>query len=154
MKRKTGYEIIPIGHVNRTDYGIELCIREAYIGGLADLRGFSHLMVLWWAHELDSKAHRRALSSRPPYLDGRTLGVFATRSPRRPNPITLTTCRVLELIEPEGIILINDIDANDGTPLIDIKPYYPVLDQVLDPQLPDWVPDDFRSPYPEEGVGL
>jgi tRNA-Thr(GGU) m(6)t(6)A37 methyltransferase TsaA len=154
MKRKLSYEINPIGHINRAEYGSELCLHEQYIPGLGELDGFSHLVVLWWAHELDSKSHRSALITRPPYAPGRKVGVFATRSPRRPNPIASTTCAIKDIYEPEGIILVNDIDADDGTPIIDIKPYYPVLDLVPDATVPEWAPDEFRKPYPDEGVGL
>lgn len=154
MKRKSEYVIRPIGHVNRTDYGIELCIQERYRKGLQDIEGFSHIVVLWWAHHLDSQSHRKALMTKPPYAPGRTIGVFATRSPRRPNPIGLTCCGIKDICHPEGIIVVNNIDTDDGTPILDIKPYYPVLDRISDVTLPEWAPSEFAESVPDEGVGL
>ncbi len=84
--------------------------------GLADIEGFSHLIVLW---EFD-RAPQVELFGTPP-CDNRPHGVFATRSPRRPNPIGLT---VVELLRREGRRLhVRGIDMLDGTPVLDIKPY-------------------------------
>ncbi|HTS87492.1 MAG TPA: tRNA (N6-threonylcarbamoyladenosine(37)-N6)-methyltransferase TrmO [Gemmatimonadales bacterium] len=84
--------------------------------GLADIEGFSHLYVLWVFHR--SKDYE--LQSTPP-TDNRPHGVFATRSPRRPNPIALT---VVHLLRREGPSLrVRGVDMLDGTPLLDLKPY-------------------------------
>ena len=84
--------------------------------GLTDIEGFSHLYVLWMFHQ----AEGFALLASPP-TDSRAHGVFATRSPRRPNPIALT---VVELLGREGRRLrVRGVDMLDGTPLLDIKPY-------------------------------
>ena len=85
--------------------------------GLADIEGFSHLFVLW---EFD-RASGFDLLAHPPSDEGREHGVFATRSPRRPNPIGLT---VVELLGREGGSLrVRGVDMLDGTPVLDIKPY-------------------------------
>ena len=85
--------------------------------GLKDIEGFSHLFVLW---EFD-RADGFDLISHPPADEGREHGVFATRSPRRPNPIGLT---VVELLGREGGSLrVRGVDMLDGTPVLDIKPY-------------------------------
>jgi tRNA-Thr(GGU) m(6)t(6)A37 methyltransferase TsaA len=84
--------------------------------GLADIEGFSHLIVLWAFDRSDGFD----LFASPP-SDNRTHGVFATRSPRRPNPIGLT---VLELLRrDEGSLYVRGVDMLDGTPILDIKPY-------------------------------
>ena len=84
--------------------------------GLLDIEGFSHLFVLWAFH----RSKRGELVGRPP-SDNRRHGVFATRSPRRPNPIGLT---VVELVRREGSRLhLRGVDMLDGTPVLDIKPY-------------------------------
>ena len=84
--------------------------------GLTDIEGFSHLIVIW---EFD-RSHRFELLGTPP-SDNRPHGVFATRSPRRPNPIGLTT---VELRRREGAELhVGGVDMLDGTPILDIKPY-------------------------------
>ena len=87
--------------------------------GLADIEGFSHLVVLW---EFDRSAQfgTAELLATPP-SDNRPHGVFATRSPRRPNPIGLTT---VKLLRRDGIELhVRGVDMLDGTPILDIKPY-------------------------------
>jgi tRNA (adenine37-N6)-methyltransferase len=84
--------------------------------GLADIEGFSHLIVLW---EFD-RSHGFELLGTPP-SDNRSHGVFATRSPRRPNPIGLT---IVELRRRDGLELqVRGVDMLDGTPILDIKPY-------------------------------
>jgi tRNA (adenine37-N6)-methyltransferase len=84
--------------------------------GLTDIQGFSHLIVLW---EFD-RSEGFELVGTPP-SDNRPHGVFATRSPRRPNPIGLT---IVELLRREGPALhVRGIDMIDGTPILDIKPY-------------------------------
>ena len=84
--------------------------------GLADIEGFSHLYVIW----AFDRAGAPSLTATPP-SDNRPHGVFATRSPRRPNPIGLT---VVELLSRDGPVLrARGIDMLDGTPILDIKPY-------------------------------
>jgi tRNA-Thr(GGU) m(6)t(6)A37 methyltransferase TsaA len=84
--------------------------------GLTDIDGFSHLIVVWVFHRSDGFE----LLGTPP-SDNRPHGVFATRSPRRPNPIGLT---VVELLRRDGVRLhVRGVDMLDGTPILDIKPY-------------------------------
>lgn len=93
-----------------------LKILPEFEAGLTDIEGFSHLIVLW---EFD-RSDGFALVGTPP-SDNRPHGVFATRSPRRPNPIGLT---VVELLRRDGASLyVRGIDMLDGTPILDIKPY-------------------------------
>ncbi|MFL1674767.1 TrmO family methyltransferase [Paenibacillus dendritiformis] len=67
-----------------------------------------------------------------------TLGIFATRSPYRPNPIGLSTARILAINEESGIIQLAYLDADEGSPVLDLKPYTPSLDRVEIPHVPDW----------------
>ena len=91
-------------------------IRAELEPGLTDIEGFSHLIVIW----IFDRAEGSSLVGTPP-SDDRPHGVFASRSPRRPNPIGLT---VVELLGREGPILrVRGIDMLDGTPILDIKPY-------------------------------
>jgi tRNA-Thr(GGU) m(6)t(6)A37 methyltransferase TsaA len=84
--------------------------------GLTDIEGFSHLIIIW---EFDRSQGFELLGAPP--SDNRPHGVFATRSPRRPNPIGLTT---VELRRREGVELhVRGVDMLDGTPILDIKPY-------------------------------
>jgi tRNA-Thr(GGU) m(6)t(6)A37 methyltransferase TsaA len=107
---------IPKGPGAKHDAEGVLKIAPEFEQGLLDVEGFSHLFVLW---EFD-KSEGFELVGRPP-VDDRPHGVFATRSPRRPNPIGLT---VVELLRREGGKLrVRGVDMLDGTPILDIKPY-------------------------------
>jgi tRNA-Thr(GGU) m(6)t(6)A37 methyltransferase TsaA len=91
-------------------------IRQEFESGLQDIEGFSHLFVIW----AFDRSEGFSLVGTPP-TDNRPHGVFATRSPRRPNPIGLT---VVELLSHEGRSLrVRGLDMLEGTPILDIKPY-------------------------------
>lgn len=91
-------------------------ILPEFEAGLADIEGFSHLYVIWVFH----RSQGFELTAAPP-SDNRPHGVFATRSPKRPNPIGLS---VVELLRREGTRLhVRGLDMLDGTPILDIKPY-------------------------------
>ncbi|MEM4472735.1 MAG: tRNA (N6-threonylcarbamoyladenosine(37)-N6)-methyltransferase TrmO [Archaeoglobaceae archaeon] len=101
----------------------EIHVFEEYSEGLKDLETCSHLIVLYWLHLAD----RNKLIAIPPH-DRKEHGVFATRSPHRPNPIGFA---VVELLERKGNVLkVRWLDAIDGTPVLDIKPYSKELDCV------------------------
>jgi tRNA-Thr(GGU) m(6)t(6)A37 methyltransferase TsaA len=103
-----------LGAQHETEGTIE--VLAEFEEGLKDIEGFSHLMVLW----VFDRAEGYELVGKPPSHD-RPHGVFATRSPRRPNPIGLTT---VELLSREGRSLrVRGLDMLDGTPVLDLKPY-------------------------------
>jgi tRNA (adenine37-N6)-methyltransferase len=107
---------IPKGPGTKHEAEGVLKIAPEFEQGLLDVEGFSHLFVIW---EFD-KSEGYELVGRPP-VDNRPHGVFATRSPRRPNPIGLT---VVELLARDGAELrVRGVDMLDGTPILDIKPY-------------------------------
>lgn len=98
-----------------------IVLEPEYAAGLADLEGFSHIIVLSYFHL--AGPYRLMVT---PFLDEETHGLFATRAPARPNPIGLS---VVELVRVEGAVLhIRDVDIVDGTPVLDIKPYIPAFD--------------------------
>lgn len=95
-----------------------------YKMGLKDLDGFSHIILLYHFHRSTGFKLRVI-----PFMDTKKRGVFATRAPRRPNPIGLS---VVRLVSIEGTILqVEDVDILDGTPLLDIKPYVPEFDEPM-----------------------
>ena len=107
---------IPKGLGVRHDADGVFKILPEFEPGLTDIEGFSHLFVIWAFH----RSVDFELMGTPP-IDNRPHGVFATRSPRRPNPIGLT---VVELLRREGRLLhVRGVDMLDGTPILDIKPY-------------------------------
>ncbi len=101
---------------------------------LRGIEGFSHLWLIWGFHDKNTDGWRPTV--RPPRLGGNTrIGVFATRSPYRPNPIGLTSVRLLrvEKTQNEGMVLVvQGADLLDGTPVYDIKPYIPYTDSHTD----------------------
>jgi tRNA-Thr(GGU) m(6)t(6)A37 methyltransferase TsaA len=122
--RPIGYVRTPYGDTKSIPKGLgvkhdaegTLEILPEYEQGLADIEGFSHLFVLW---EFDRSEGFELFGKTP--ADNRPHGVFATRSPRRPNPIGLT---VVEILGREGVtIRVRGVDMLDGTPILDLKPY-------------------------------
>jgi tRNA (adenine37-N6)-methyltransferase len=121
-------EGMPIQAVAAGGFAGTIELDPAYAEGLADLDGFSHLTLLYHLHRMTG-----ARLTVTPYMDDRPHGLFATRSPARPNPIGLSTVRLLGI---EGTTLrIEDVDMLDGTPLLDIKPYVPQLDDRPAPRI-------------------
>lgn len=96
-------------------------VLDRYRDGLQDLDGFSHIVLLYQFHL--SKTFELQVV---PFLDTRAHGVFATRAPRRPNPIGMSVVQ-LDGVR-DGILSVRNIDVLDGTPLLDIKPYVPAFD--------------------------
>lgn len=104
-------------------------IEPRYAAGLKDLERFSHLILLYWMHE----ARRDLIQQAPAHL-GHARGVFALRSPVRPNPIALS---IVELLGIAGSTLtVRNIDCIDGTPLLDVKPYFASTDSFPDARRP------------------
>ncbi|MBW2409216.1 MAG: tRNA (N6-threonylcarbamoyladenosine(37)-N6)-methyltransferase TrmO [Deltaproteobacteria bacterium] len=135
---KEHFSLYPIGVVIKQDERIWIDIFDDYSDGLLGLEGFSHINVLFWFHENDTPDKRAVLQVHPRRDEQNPLtGVFATHSPVRPNLIGLTRCKILSI---EGNrIVIEDIDALDGTPVIDIKCYIPHSVADSEVRVPDWV---------------
>jgi len=132
------YEIFPIGFIRKKEALTWIEIDGRYSGALLGLDGFSHIHVFYWFHKNDSSEKRSVLQVHPRKDKRNPLtGVFATHSPMRPNLIALTLCKILEI---DGTtIKIDDIDAIDGSPVIDIKCYIPGTRSNSDIRLPGWV---------------
>jgi tRNA-Thr(GGU) m(6)t(6)A37 methyltransferase TsaA len=115
---------MPVQNVGAADIQATIEIAPEYAAGLRDLDGFSHLILLYHLHQIHG--HDLTVRSYIEGPDGPLRGVFATRSPKRPNPIGLT---VVQLLAVDGATLtIAGVDILDGTPLLDIKPYVPTFD--------------------------
>jgi tRNA-Thr(GGU) m(6)t(6)A37 methyltransferase TsaA len=147
------FEVTPIGTIHRERDYVEIKITEPYRPALKQLDHFSHVMVFWWANLFDNDEARVMLRTTPPYAPEHECGVFATRSPYRPNPIMMTTCTLLSMDDEEGIVKIAEIDAFDGTAVVDLKAYFPVCDRVKEASIPAWL-SDWPDWMPEEGIGL
>jgi tRNA-Thr(GGU) m(6)t(6)A37 methyltransferase TsaA len=100
----------------------KIILLPEYLAGINDLEGFSHLILIYYFHKIcETKLIVK------PFLDDQPRGVFSTRAPQRPNRLGLS---VVKLIKIEGdTIYIENLDILDGTPLLDIKPYVPIIDE-------------------------
>jgi len=98
---------------------------EAFQAGLMDLDGFSHIILLYHFHASHSYKLKVV-----PFLDSESRGLFATRAPKRPNPIGISIVK-LEKVE-DGVLHIRNVDILNDTPLLDIKPYVPEFDAQVD----------------------
>ena len=112
---------MPIQTVAATGVAATVELDPSYAAGLTDIDGFSYLLLITHLHLMQGFALELT-----PFMDTQPHGVFATRSPRRPNPIGLS---IVRLVRVEGATLhIEEVDLVDGTPVLDIKPYVPQLD--------------------------
>ncbi|MEA3511360.1 MAG: SAM-dependent methyltransferase [Actinomycetota bacterium] len=136
------YNLTPIGRVLIDEDGYALEIDEPYRPALTSLEGFSHINVLWWCHQFDEPSFRGMTVADKPYKQGPdVVGIFATRSPARPNPIALTAVPVISVNIESGIVRAAYVDAADGTPILDLKPYLPAVDRIRQTRCPDWCAD-------------
>lgn len=108
-------------------------IDEQFRAGLADVEGFSHLVLLYAFHNADSYELQTE-----PFMEDREHGVFATRAPRRPNPIGLSVVELQNV--SEGTLFVRGVDVLDGTPLLDVKPFVPGFNGVEDAEI-GWLED-------------
>lgn len=136
------FTVNTIGHIRCGSSGFSLEIADAHRAALAELQDFGHINVLWWCDQLDQPFFREMTTADQPYKQGpAVVGIFATRSPIRPNPIALTVSQVISVDTESGVVQLAYIDAEDGTPVLDIKPYLPATDRVRDTTTPSWCSD-------------
>lgn len=128
-----------IGEINPNIAGFAIKLDSHYAQGLTGLQGFSHAVVLWWASETDSEELRDMMIYKKPYRNNpNDIGVFGSRSPSRPNPIGMSIVGIKTVDVENATIITPYIDTVPGTPVIDIKPYFPASDRVRDAISPEW----------------
>ena len=119
------------GELSRVKIFPESCV------GLEGLNNFSHITILYWFHLRDNEEERRTLRVVPRrHTKNVKVGVFACRSPSRPNPIGLCVAKLAKV--EDCILTVKGLDALEGSPIIDIKPYIPRADSIPDAQVPEW----------------
>ncbi len=135
----------PIGYVaNNIDSPMDggwgkvesrIVLEERLIPALSGLDDFSHLLAVFWMHQ----AQPPSVLKRPPQNrdDMPELGLFAQRSKHRPNPIGITAVRLVRITGRE--LVVRGLDAINGTPVLDIKPYYSQYDRPAGVRVPEWV---------------
>ncbi|MBW2622191.1 MAG: tRNA (N6-threonylcarbamoyladenosine(37)-N6)-methyltransferase TrmO [Deltaproteobacteria bacterium] len=112
-------------------------LQEEYTGSLLGLADFSHAIIVTFLHQAEYNPARH-LQRRPRGLaEMPKLGIFSQRVKNRPNPIGITTVEIIEA--GDRYLEIRGLDAVNGTPILDIKPYFPHFDRVQNPLVPEWV---------------
>ena len=141
-------EVHPIGRVECEDGEFRIALNPEYAPALRGLEGYSHVQVIWW---FDRTKGRGTLVEEKPYIKGPdALGVFATRSPMRPNPIAVSSVGIAYVDEAAATVGLYYIDAFPESPVLDLKPYTPSVDRVENPSVPEWCAHWPRS-YEESG---
>lgn len=132
-------EDVPLSPDTAADATGTVEIDEQYAAGLVGLDGFSHVVLLTHLHRVDDYV----LRTDPPFAEGARPGIFATRGPRRPNPIGLSIVRLRDV---DGTVLhVEGVDLVDGTPLLDIKPFAPKPGEAEDVER-GWIDEHLEQP--------
>lgn len=144
-------QLFPIGKIENDGENVRIVLDKKYARGLQGLAEYSHVQILWWANACDNPNVRGTLTERKPYTNGpEELGVFAMRAPERPNPIAVSIADIAYVDEENGVVELCYVDAFDGTPVLDLKPYMPSIDRVENPKMPDWC-SHWPKSYEESG---
>jgi tRNA-Thr(GGU) m(6)t(6)A37 methyltransferase TsaA len=131
------FVVRPIGRVEKTDNRTQIVLDKKYQPGLLGLEGFSHVYVFWWFDKNDTPQKRAILQVHPRGNPQNPLtGVFATRSQVRPNLIALSLCKIVSV--RDNVVEVEKIDAFEGTPVLDMKPYAPGQDSATGVKVPEW----------------
>ena len=122
---------------DQSDSVSEITVYSEFSDALDGVEDYSHLLILYWPHLLPEE--RRSTTRVHPIgnKDFPIVGVFATRSPVRPNTILVTAVRLLE--RNENVLTVTGLDALDGSPVLDIKPYYPDISNPGEIKVPEWM---------------
>ena len=147
------FYIQPVGFIRRAKDRVRIEILQDHRPALKGLEGFSHVQVFWWFNRFDDEESRRTTQFDKMPFDAPSLGVFACRAPMRPNPIGLTTAKIIQVDQGEGVVEVANIDAFDGTPVLDLKAYLPSQDRVKNFRVPGWA-SQWPEWLPEEGLAL
>ena len=136
-----------IGTVEKKNGKKVIQLQSKFSEGLTGLDGFGHVVVLWWADRYAQYRDEVPMLSDLPYAPGTQAGLLATRSPVRPNPIGINIAGIESVDVENGVIEVDEIDAFEGTVILDVKPYYGCIDRVKEYRQPSWVPEDWGEWY-------
>ena len=135
--RPEGFSVQPIGRVEKKDGKDVIVLDKKHQAGLLGLEKWSHVQVLWWFDKNDTPQKRAVLQVHPRGDEKNPLtGVFACRAPVRPNLIALSLCKVVSV--KENVVEVEKIDAFEGTPVLDLKPFAPGVDSASGAKVPSW----------------
>ncbi len=133
------YETTPIGKIGVSEGKKYIALQEGTDTVLQMAASCSHIKIIWWFDKFDSKKYRRCVTCNPPYENAGRTGVFASRSPVRPNPIAITTAKITRINNEQRQIFVSEIEAFDGTPCIALLPYKEESDLKDDICVPEWL---------------
>lgn len=135
------FRVTAIGKIHRKSDQPTIEIFQEYKEGLSGLEAYSHIIVSYWFHENETTSNRSILKVHPRKDPQKPLtGVFATHAPVRPNLIAISLCKLTKI--EDRILTIDDIDALDNSPLIDIKGYIPWENENSEFFTPAWLNED------------
>lgn len=144
-------KVFPIGKIANENGEFKIILNPEYRKGLKGLNDYSHVQVLWWFDGCDNPKDRGTLVEKKPYKNGpEEIGVFALRSPERPNPIAVSNVNIAYVNEESGEIGLYYIDAFPGSAVLDLKPYTPSIDRIENPSTPEWC-SHWPNSYEESG---
>lgn len=138
--RTVGFVLSPVKETVDEDWGkvvSRIMLNYEYAGGLKGLEDFSHAIIVTYLHKaryIKEKHLQRRPQNRE---DMPEVGIFAQRVKDHPNPIGVTTVEIVKI--GEDYLDVRGLDAVNGTPVMDIKPYYPQYDRIENPKVPEWV---------------
>ncbi len=151
------FTVSQIGTIKVKEENYSLQLQQEYLPGLKHIEGFSHLRIIWWAHLSDEPETRIRTFTKNLFRHAPDeVGVFASRTTERPNPVMISTVEVEDIDFDNGVIKIAFIDAEDDTPVLDIKPYFPVerIRECKTPKCyshwPQWAEDAHRFDWKSE----
>ncbi len=114
-----------------------IVLQPEYRAGLQGIERFSHALIVTFLHEAHFEPPKH-LVRRPRGLDSMPeVGIFAQRAKDRPNPLGITAVSIAGV--ESGVLVVRGLDAIDGTPVVDVKPYYPAYDRIMNASVPEWV---------------
>jgi len=122
---------------NWADVVSEIHVTDGLAAGLKGLEQFSHILVCFFMHRFTFDPAGDLVRRPQGRSDMPELGIFAQRAKHRPNPIGITAVKLLGI--QDNVVRVRGLDAIDGTPVLDIKPYFPAFDRIDRPMVPDWV---------------
>ncbi len=113
----------------------DLVLREEYKDALEGLKEYSHLIVVYWMHDVKTCDIRHVPQGKVGEVP--EVGIFACRCPQRPNPIGISTVEIIRI--KDNVVTVKGLDVIKDTPILDLKPYTPQYDAAADARVPDWV---------------
>ena len=142
-KKQIMLNSIGVAKVNEQRMEYQIIIKEKYRKGLKELNQYSHVIVLFWADKNDNQEARNNLMAEElPFFYGKEtppMGVFATRSEFRPNPVLVSPTKIIDMEIEKGIIKVSYLDALNNSPIVDLKPYIPMSDRLMSAEYPPYL---------------